>query len=131
MPFEVGAGYDPVGGPEAGLELVQFKELRVAGELIVEGQRPEVVSAGEAVDAVLNDLHFVHWLEAQPVATWSNANLMLQSHPTAEGIVPAGPTWAVELFREVGVPRHWAIAHVNAISGELIRIDYCDIPCGR
>ena len=32
-------------------------------------------------------------------------------------IVPAGPTWEVDLFRENGVPRNWAIGFVDPTNG--------------
>lgn len=137
--FRVSIGYDrqneppppPSDGGPRGLWMPAYKELSVSGKLQVLGDHPGLISAAEAIDAVLVDEDFARWLAATPPTTWSNANLLLQSQPVAEGIVPAGPSWELDLFREVGVPRHWAIAFVDPFDGTLRSVTYCDIPCDR
>ena len=105
--------------------------MAAEGLVRVEGEPPRLVSAGQAVDALLADERFASWLPLQPPTTWSNANLFLQSMPAAAGIVPAGPTWEIDLFREVGVPRNWAIGFVDAFTGQLRNLAFCNDPCDR
>jgi hypothetical protein len=45
--------------------------------------------------------------------------------------MPKGPAWEIDLFREMGVPRHWAIAFVDPFDASLISVTYCNIPCAR
>jgi hypothetical protein len=47
------------------------------------------------------------------------------------GIVPEAPSWEIDLFREIGVPRNWAIGFVDARTGDLVSVTYCDVPCDR
>jgi hypothetical protein len=51
--------------------------------------------------------------------------------PKAEGIVPAGASWDIELFRERGVPRNWAIAYVDPFKSVVRSVTYCNSPCDR
>ncbi len=95
------------------------------------GEGRPLATAGEAIDAALADEKFATWLADLPTQTWSNANLFLTSQSRAEGILPAGPAWELDLFREAGVPRHWAIAFIDPFDATLISVHYCDIPCDR
>jgi hypothetical protein len=108
-----------------------FKHLSVSGELDIMGQSKPLKGAGEVIDAALADKTFSSWLAQRPEETWSNANLFLLSRPSAEGSVPKGPAWELDLFREVGVPRDWAIVFVDPFDGSLISATYCGLPCDR
>lgn len=139
-PFTISVGYDRQNGPPSyppdytGVHASWFpmyKQLTVQGTFQVVGNGRPVISAGQAVDAVLGDGMFARWLAQSPARTWSNANLFLGSSPKAERIIPKGPWWDVELFREVGVPRNWAIAYVDPFDAHVISVNYCDIPCDR
>jgi hypothetical protein len=125
-PFTIGTTYDakPRG------KILIGKELEVSGHLPIVGSARRTLSAGEALDVLLSDPQFSTWLAERPSRTWTNANLFLQSSPTDNGILPAGPAWEIDLFREQGVPRHFAIAFVQPFTGAL-RVNYCDIPCDR
>ena len=139
--FEVMIRHDPApppsfepppsdGGPWVAPSWVRMYEtLKIDGRLTIEGPAPRLVTAGEAIDVVLTDDGFASWLAEMPPETWSNANLYLQSG--GGGIVPDQPAWSIELFREMGVPRNWAITYVDALTGELLGTHYCDIPCDR
>jgi hypothetical protein len=140
VPFTVSLAYDPGGAasaaagdpnPATALQGTEYEGLVVDGRIQVVGEAPGVLSAGQAIDVLLSDLSFAGWLEQQPAATWSVANVYMFSYPTRSGDVPAGPHWAVELFRENGVPRHWAIAHIEPVDGTLQSLRYCNIPCDR
>jgi hypothetical protein len=125
-PFTIATTYDV----ERQGKMMIGKELVVEGHLPIVGEGPRVVSAGEALDVLLSDPRYAAWLAQRPSTTWSNANLFLQSSPVDNGILPAGPAWEIDLFREQGVPRHFAIGFVNPFTGQL-RVNYCDIPCDR
>jgi hypothetical protein len=126
VPFSISVQYDqePAGGG-----MVKAETLEVAGTIsITPGGGAPAITAGKAIDAVLDDDAFSTWLAKQPRKAWENANLFLQ--PAAVGVtaLPEVPYWDVELFRE---PRNWAILYVDAKSGAIIRSLYCDIPCDR
>ena len=138
VPVHVRLSYDrpdplptPDCNPICGSRLIPWKSLSVDGAVRVEGVGPRIVTAGEALDAMLSDQQFAAWLPLQPSRTWSIANLFLQSSPRAGGIVPAGATWEIDLFREMGVPRNWAIGFVDAFTGELRNLTFCNNPCDR
>ena len=94
-------------------------------------QAPEVVGAGQALDAMLADEKFAAWLGEEAKGTWSTANVFLMNYGAAQGIVPAGPSWEIDLFREVGVPRNWAIGYVDPFTGRLRNLTFCKAPCDR
>ena len=140
VPFTVSISYDPTGGPPSyppdykgpyGMLTPLYQQLTVPGTIRIAGDAPAVLSAGQAIDAMLSNQRFTNWLSRQPAKTWSNANVFLQPPGMAQGIVPVGPTWDVELFREVGVPRNWAIGYVDAFSGKVLNLTFCNAPCSR
>jgi hypothetical protein len=140
VPFDISVGHDPTGAPPSyppdysgplGSWFRSYEQLTVRGVIDVVGDAPRIVTAGEALDALLADREFAAWLAEQPKRTWSGANILLQNYGPAQGIVPAGPHWEIDLFREKGVPRHWAIAMVDPFTGELLSVTYCNIPCDR
>ena len=140
VPFTVSAGYDQLNGPPSyppdytgvrGSWSPMFKSLQVNGQLEIAGEGKALKGPGEVIDAALADKRFASWLAKRPATTWSNANLFLVSWPQAEGIMPKGPAWELDLFREIGVPRHWAIAFIDPFDASLISVTYCNIPCER
>lgn len=101
--------------------------IGTSGGILVLDGAASAISAGQAIDAALGDRQFAAWLEKQPKDAWVNANLFLQPRAFAEGL-PEVPYWDVELFRE---PRNWAILYIDAMTGEVLRRNFCDIPCDR
>lgn len=141
VPFTITFDHDPLPRPSQptappsptpfrppGLWIEQYHHLAVDGNLQIAGPAPKIVSAGEAIDALLANGGFADWLAKQPESSWANANLFLESYPTAEGITPAGPSWDIELFRN---PRNFAIAHIDPFTDVVRSINYCNIPCSR
>jgi hypothetical protein len=88
------------------------------------------ISAAQAVDAVLADKQFGTWLREAPTRDWTSANVFLQNLGGANGIVPAGASWEVDVFRMVGGARQWAIAFVDPATGELRSVNVCERECG-
>jgi hypothetical protein len=140
VPFRVTAGYDllnapPTRDPDATGPGVSwsplYREIAIEGTIEVLGRQQALVGPGEAIDALLADPTFARWLADRPAETWSNANLFLTSQPEAVGILPAGPSWDIELFREIGVPRNWAIAFIDPFDATVRSVTYCDVPCDR
>ncbi len=117
--FNVSVRFDP-GDP-----------LSVDGTIHVVGDPPKLLTAGQAVDSMLSDRRFATWLGKQPAKTWGAAHAMLVHYPAAEGIVPAGPSWDIEIFREVGIPRNWAIGFIDPFTGEIASLTFCNDPCDR
>lgn len=140
VPFTLSVGYDQLNGPPSyppdySGPLISwspmFKALEVKGELEVVGEGRALKGAGEVIDAALANKKFAAWLAKRPARTWSAANLFLTSQPHAVGILPKGPAWELDLFREMGVPRHWAIAFIDPFDASLISVTYCNVPCDR
>jgi hypothetical protein len=125
VPFSVQVQYDQ----EAAGRLVKAETIEVTGTItIAPGGDAPAVTAGKAIDAVLDDTAFSAWLAKQPRKAWVNANLFLQPGAVGVAVLPEVPYWDVELFRE---PRNWAILYVDARSGAILSSLYCNIPCDR
>lgn len=138
--FTVSVGHDPTGAPPSyppgytgprGGWFQTYQQLTVDGTIRIAGDAPKVVTAGQALDAMLADPRFADWLSEEPAETWGGANLFLMNQGRAEGIVPAGPSWEVDLFREMGVPRNWAIGFVDPFTGAVRNLAFCNAPCNR
>ncbi|MES1239351.1 MAG: hypothetical protein ABUL57_00665, partial [Chloroflexota bacterium] len=123
-PGPMPTGPCPCGRPVA-------QQLQVSGLITIAGNAQDLLSEGEVVDAMLADSRFSTWLATQPSRTWSVANLGLRNMGEAQGIVPPGPSWEVDLFREVGVPRNWAIGFVDPVTGQVLNLAFCNVPCAR
>jgi hypothetical protein len=139
VPFVISLGHDPEGEPPSyppdyegpiGSWFKLWKQLSVEGTIDIVGDRAPILSGGQALDAILGNPRFIDWLAELPSSTWSGANLFLQSGGGG-GIVPSGPSWDLDLYREAGVPRNWAIAFVDPFTGEVLGVHTCDIPCDR
>jgi hypothetical protein len=134
------AGHDPEGEPPSyppgyrgptALWFRTWQQLEVNATIRIVGDAPRILTLGEAVDAMLGSRHFMSWLALQPKGTWSGTNVFLQNNGQVGSIVPAGPSWEVDLFREVGVPRNWAIGFVDPTSGKVLNLEFCNNPCQR
>jgi hypothetical protein len=135
-----GAEPPPVSPPAGGAEPPRLPGLRIGPtwrqfdlrtSVRVDGDARHVLSIGETADAMLGDRRFATWLATMPARTWDVSNVFLQNNGKAEGIVPAGPSWEVDLFREAGVPRNWAIGFVDPFTGKVLNLAFCDVPCDR
>ena len=125
--LEVLFQYDPrnAGG------LLNHEQLRLTDDFTVEGPIPAVLSGAQAIDSMLAEPRFAAWLARMPSTTWTNANLFLEHGDGQGNVVPKGTTWSVELYRQNGVPRNWAMGHVDPFTGEVRNLTICEIPCAR
>ena len=112
---------------EAGNGTFTIETLEATGTITVLDGASSAISAGQALDAALGDRQFADWLERQPREGWANVNLFLEGRGFAEGY-PEVPYWDVELYLE---PRDWAVLYIDAMTGEVLRRNFCDIPCER
>ncbi len=135
--FDVSVGHDPTDGPPSyppdyewpiGSEFKTYEQLTVDGAIRIAGDAPKVVTAGQALDAMLADRRFTVWLSEEPKGTWSAANVFLLNYGAAQATVP-GPSWEIDLFRESGVPRNWASGLVDPFTGKLQNLTFCNTPC--
>jgi hypothetical protein len=125
MPFSINVQHDieDVGGG-----MFKAETLAVNGTITVLPGGPKAVSAGQALDAAIDDPEFGAWLSKQPENSWENANLFLQPAAVGVDVLPVVPYWSVELFR---TPRNWAILSIDASEGTVLKKIFCDIPCDR
>jgi hypothetical protein len=109
-------------GVQPGLQVwvIDRSMLHVEGRIQIVGPAPRLLSKGEAVDAALSDPRFASWLAEEPASTWSAINVDLEP----------GPYWMIELLRETGVPRNFALAYVDPYTGT-VTLDICESPCSR
>jgi len=135
VPFTVSAGYDRQNDPPSyppgavmGMWAPIYKQLAVNGTLAVGGEALALPGPGDVVDALLADKKFVKWVEKEPRASWSSANLFLAAGRT-DGFPPTVPNWELDFFLEAGVPRHFALAFVDPFDASILLIQYCDVPC--
>ncbi len=125
-PFAIRVPYDH---ESSGGGLISAATVGTSGAILVlDGGAQTAISAGQALDAALGDRQFAAWLEKQPQDAWVNANLFLQPRAFDVDVLPEVPYWDIELYRE---PRNWAVLYVDAMSGEILRRTFCDIPCDR
>ena len=120
-------------GQEAAAESVDptaYLPFDVKATIEIAGDVQPVVSAPVAVDALLEDPQFGRWLTSDK-APWTGANIFLRSAPVASGIVPAGPVWEIDVYRGVGPDQDWAIAFVDAKTGDLASVSLCRPTCGK
>jgi hypothetical protein len=129
VPFTITVNHDPAPrppepslAPGAALPsyVESFQQLTVSGDLTIGGSAPKLVSAGQAVDALLANRTFAAWLAKQPETSWANVNLFLENFGKTK-VVPAGPSWDIEVFRE---PHNYAIGFVDPFTGLLRSVAY-------
>ncbi len=122
MPFAIEVQHDieAVGGG-----MFKAETLAVNGTITVLPGGPKAVSAGQALDAAIDDPEFGAWLAKQPRDSWQNANLFLQPPAIGVDVLPSVPYWSVELFR---VPRNFAILYVDASSWHRPQSDHLRHP---
>ena len=103
----------------------EYRQLTANGELTLEGRPAAVLTAGQAIDALIEDGRYTTWLAAQDLPTCRSANLFLEdAQPPDEGA-----TWYISLYCETDEERHFGRAQVHAATGEVRRIEFCDEDC--
>jgi hypothetical protein len=102
--------------------------LHVAGHIEIVGQARKLLSKGQVIDAALADPKFASWQAEEPASTWSIINVALQNDGGGYG--PLGPSCLIEVFRERGVPRNFALAYIDPYTGSL-QMSTCESPCSR
>jgi len=109
-----------------------YKGLSVDGPLTVLAGTSQAITAGEAVDAVLADADVASFVRESPRESLSGLSVFLQYiAPETQGIVPGGPSWEIDIIREEGVSREWAIGFVDPATGMLRSVSFCRTPCDR
>lgn len=116
---------------ESGMEEAPYQPLVATTTLVVSDGEEGPISAAQALDAVLSEKKFAVWLRAAPSSSWTAANVFLQNLGSGDnGIVPAGPSWEVDVFRAVDGARQWAIAFVDPATGQVRSVNLCERECG-
>ena len=100
----------------------EYRHVAAQGELTIDGQPTDLLTAGEAIDVLLEDGRYATWLNAQEPGTCETANLFLDTLPPANG----STVWFIQLMCETGVPRHDGFGAVDAVTGEIRRLDLQD-----
>lgn len=116
-PAEPGNPFPPRFFPE-------YRHVAVEGELTIAGRPTDLLTAGEAIDVLLGDERYMAWLNAQRPGTCESANLHLDTLPPTHEFT----VWFIQLMCETGVPRHDGFGAVDAVTGEIRRLDLQDTP---
>lgn len=97
-----------------------YTNLTAEGVLAIDGPAADLLTAGEAIDVLLENEAFAAWLNDQPPGTCEAANLFLTDGPPPdyEYVV-----WLIQLMCETGVPRHDGVGFVDAATGDIRRIE--------
>ena len=146
VPFTITFQHDPVPQPtpvpqpspspaKSRVPIEEYQELQVEGVMGVVGKPSKVVSAGQAIDALLADRGFSAWLAQTPVTSWDSAHILLENSGRTS-IVPAGPSWEIQLFRNEDHQgrtrgREFVLGFVDPAAGTVRSINYCNAPCSR
>lgn len=101
-----------------------YRQVAVQGELTIDGRPTDLLTAGEAIDVLLEDGRYATWLNAQRPGTCETANLFLDTLPPTQEFT----VWFIQLMCETGVPRHDGFGAVDAVTGEIRRLEFEDIP---
>lgn len=102
-----------------------YRHLTAEGVLRIAGAPTDLLTAGDAIDRLLENDAFRRWVDDQPAGTCETANLDLDSLP-GNGDAPG---WFINLWCETGVPRHRGGAWVDAETGEIKKLEMCGDPC--
>ena len=105
-----------------------YRQVSVQGELTIDGRPTDLLTAGEAVDVLLEDERFTTWLNAQKPGTCETANLSLDTLPPEHEFT----VWFIQLMCETeDVPRHDGFGAVDAVTGDIRRLELCDLSCDQ
>lgn len=138
--FSLSALVDPTGAPPSyppnykgplASWAKSYTEIALSGSLTIEASGPPLISEGQALDSLLADKPFETWLATQPASTWDIVNVFLEDGSGGGTILPHGPSWEIDVFRERGVARNFALGFVDPFSGQLRSVNYCNAPCDR
>ncbi|HJP89554.1 MAG TPA: hypothetical protein VJ850_11020 [Candidatus Limnocylindrales bacterium] len=142
MPFSMTVNLDPqkplppppTGNGIPGHFFQEYRQVSASGTITIAGKHTAVLSAGQAIDALLEDGRTTEWLEEQDLPTCQTANLFIDNDTAPEGNATAAPlvleaVWFIELFCETDTERHFVAARVDAATGEIRRFEACDKGC--
>ena len=101
-----------------------YRQVVVQGELTIDGRPTDLLTAGEAIDVLLEDDRYAEWLNAQRPGTCETANLFLDTLPPTHEFT----VWFIQLMCETGVPRHDGFGAVDAVTGDIRRLEFEDDP---
>jgi hypothetical protein len=103
-----------------------YTTLVAEGVLAIDGPATDLLTAGEAIDLLLENQEFATWLNDQPPGTCETANLFLTEGPPPEYEYVA---WLIQLMCETGVPRHDGLGWVDAVTGDIRHLELCEREC--
>jgi hypothetical protein len=100
-----------------------YTSLVAQGVLAIDGPASDLLTAGEAVDVLLENEEFVTWLNDQDPGSCMSANLFLTDGPPPDYEYVA---WLIDLMCESG---HDGLGWVDAETGDIVRLEGCEPAC--
>jgi len=103
-----------------------YTSLVAEGVLAIDGPASDLLTAGEAIDVLLENEEFATWLDDQDPVACPAANLFL-----TEGPPPAYEhvAWLVQLMCQRSEDSYDGYGWVDAETGDIVRLQVCDTGC--
>lgn len=103
-----------------------YTSLTATGVLAIDGPAADLLTAGEAIDELLENDEFATWLNAQEPGACPSANLFLTDGPPPDYEYVA---WLIQLMCETGELAYDGYGWVDAETGDIVRLEVCDPEC--
>ena len=103
-----------------------YTSLVAEGVLEMDGPASDLLTAGEAIDVLLENDEFATWLHDQEPGWCMSANLFLTDGPPPDYEYVA---WLIDLTCESGGSEYHGYGWVDAVTGDIVRLEVCDQAC--
>jgi hypothetical protein len=103
-----------------------YTSLVAQGVLAIDGPASDLLTAGEAIDVLLENEEFATWLDDQDPVVCPAANLFLTEGPPPDYEHVA---WLIQLMCEAEGRSYDGYGWVDAETGDIVRLQVCDTGC--
>jgi hypothetical protein len=103
-----------------------YTSLVAEGVLAIDGAATDLLTAGEAIDVLLENEAFAAWLNDQDPGACPAANLFLTDGPPPDYEYVA---WLIQLMCETGGIAYDGLGWVDAETGDIVRLEVCETEC--
>jgi hypothetical protein len=103
-----------------------YTTLVAEGVVAIEGPTTDLLTAGEAIDVLLENDEFATWLNDQEPGACPSANLFLSDGPPPDYEYVA---WLIQLICQTGENSYDGHGWVDAETGDIVRLEVCPPTC--
>ena len=94
--------------------------------MTIDGPATDLMTAGEAIEVLLENDEFATWLNDQEPGACPSANLFLADGPPPDYEYVA---WLIHLMCETGGVEYHGLGWVDAETGDIVRLEVCEPDC--